>query len=144
MPGKSPSVIDLAGAERAELEARSRGDTSPHRTVVRAKIVLLARQGPGNDRIAGGLDAPRRIVSQWRRRFDIQRLAGLEEPPRSGRPARCSRPPLLPPIWWWRSRRWPVSCRVVEACPGRAGQSPNRAQLFGRGARPNSWARFGD
>jgi len=86
MPRKSPYVIDLAMEERAELEARSKDYTSPHRNVVRAKIVLLASQGLGNDRIAARLDTPRQIVSKWRRRFYVQRLAGLEEQPRSARP----------------------------------------------------------
>jgi hypothetical protein len=34
-----------------------------------------------NDAIAARLDTPRQIVSKWRRRFHLQRLAGLEEQP---------------------------------------------------------------
>jgi hypothetical protein len=90
MPRKSPYVIDLSNGERAELEARSKDYTSAHRNVVRAKIVLLASRGLGNDRIAARLDMPRQIVSKWRRRFCLQRLAGLEDQPRSGRPTRFS------------------------------------------------------
>ena len=90
MPRKSPYVINLTEQERAELEVRSREYTSPHRDVVRAKIVLLASQGLGNDRIAARLDMPRQIVSKWRQRFYNQRLPGLEEQPRGGRPARFS------------------------------------------------------
>ena len=90
MPRKSPYVIDLTKGERAELEALSKDYTSPHRNVVRAKIVLLAGQGLGNDRIAARLDMPRQIVSKWRRRFYIRRLAGLDDQPRGGRPARYS------------------------------------------------------
>jgi transposase-like protein len=120
MPRRSPYVIDLTKGERAELEARSRDYTSPYRDVVRAKIVLLASQGLGNDRIAARLDMPRQIVSKWRRRFYSHRLSGLDEQPRGGRPARFS-----PQVSWLRSRRWLVSCRVVEACRYLAGQSPN-------------------
>ena len=90
MPRKSPYVINLTEQERAELEARSREYTSPYRDVVRAKIVLLASQGLGNDRIAARLDMPRQIVSKWRQRFYSQRLSGLEEQSRGGRPARFS------------------------------------------------------
>jgi transposase-like protein len=90
MPRKSPFVIDLTTRERAELESRSRDYTSPYRDVVRAKIVLLAGHGLGNERIAARLDMSRQIVSKWRQRFYFQRLAGLEEQPRGGRTARFS------------------------------------------------------
>jgi len=96
MPRQSPYEIRLSKAERAELLARSRCYTSRYRDVIRAKIVLLASTGMANDAIAARLDIPRQIVSKWRRRFHIQRLAGLEEQPRGGRsgrfsPPRCSR-----------------------------------------------------
>ena len=58
----------------------------PYRDVVRAKMVLLAAQGLGNDQIAARLDSRREIVAKWRKRFFEQRLAGLEELPRRGRP----------------------------------------------------------
>ena len=86
MPMRSPYVIHLTKREQADLIARSREYTSPHRDVVRAKIVLLASQGHGNASIAEHLDTPRQIVSKWRRRFHDERLAGLDELPRSGRP----------------------------------------------------------
>jgi Homeodomain-like domain len=66
--------------------------TSPYRDVIRAKIVLLAAEGLPNDRIAARLDLPRQIVSKWRKRFFQERLPGLEEQSRGGRPARF--PPL--------------------------------------------------
>jgi hypothetical protein len=49
MPRRSPFVIRLSAQERAELEARCKVYTSPYRDVMRAKIVLLASQGLGND-----------------------------------------------------------------------------------------------
>jgi len=54
---------------------------------MRAKVVLLAAKGYGNDEIAACLDSRREIVSKWRKRFFEERLAGLEERPRQGRPA---------------------------------------------------------
>src|SRR6266540_4649733 len=45
--------------------------------VVRAKIVLYAAEGLGNDKIAARLDTPRQVVSKWRKRFFEHRLAGL-------------------------------------------------------------------
>jgi len=72
------------------LEAQARKYTSPYRDVIRAKIVLLASDGLRNDVIAARLDTPRQIVSKWRQRFFEERLAGLEEEPRGGHPARFS------------------------------------------------------
>jgi putative transposase len=57
---------------------------------LRAKIVLLAAIGLGNDEIGARLDTPRQIVSKWRQRFHRHRLAGLDEEPRGGRRARFS------------------------------------------------------
>jgi len=88
MPRKSPFIISLSDDERSELVRRSRQYTSPYRDVIRARIVLLASQGLANDIIAARLDTPRQIVSKWRRRFYAERLPGLEEQPRGGRPAR--------------------------------------------------------
>ena len=90
MPRHSPFRIRLTREERRELEARTRQYTSPYRDVIRAKLVLLAAEGLSNDVIAGRLDTPRQIISKWRHRFFDQRLAGLEEEPRGGRPARFS------------------------------------------------------
>lgn len=87
MPRRSPFSITLSSEERERLEAIGRTYTAPYRDVIRAKIVLFAAQGLRNDQIAERLDTPRQIVSKWRKRFFDQRLAGLEELPRRGRPA---------------------------------------------------------
>jgi hypothetical protein len=90
MPRPSPFVIHLSSTEKARLEAMARIYTSPYRDVIRAKIVLYAAQGLGNDQIAARLDTPRQIISKWRKRFFEGGLAGLEEQARGGRPARFS------------------------------------------------------
>lgn len=90
MPRRSPYVIKLSIAERIKLDEIARRYTSPYRDVIRAKIALYAAAGLGNDEIALRLDTPRQIVSKWRKRFFKERLAGLEERPRGGRPARFS------------------------------------------------------
>ena len=90
MPRRSPFTIRLTEQERAELEARCKEYTSPYRDVMRAKIVLLASKGLGNDQIAAQLGMPRQIASKWRRRFWVDRLLDLEERHRRGGPARFS------------------------------------------------------
>ena len=64
--------------------------TSPYFMVVRAKVILLASEGLENKEIADKVDMPRQIVSKWRKRFFEQRLAGLQDRPRRGRPCRFS------------------------------------------------------
>ena len=86
MPRHSPYRIDLAADERVVLTNRARSYTSPYCEVVRAKIVLLAADGLRNDEIATRLDTPRQVVSKWRKRFYEQRLIGLADLPRGGRP----------------------------------------------------------
>ena len=87
MSRKSPFAIRLSREERQVLEQRSRQYTLPYREVVRAKIVLLAAEGVENTDIGARLDLPRPVVSKWRQRFYRDRLAGLEERPRGGRPS---------------------------------------------------------
>jgi hypothetical protein len=49
-------------------------------------MILLAAEDRGNDEIAAALSIGRDVVSLWRKRFFHQRMAGLEERPRLGRP----------------------------------------------------------
>jgi hypothetical protein len=91
MPRKSPYEIMLSDNERIELNRRANKYTLPYFTVARAKMILLAAEGLENDEIALRLNTPRKVVSIWRKRFFEERLPGLEERPRPGRP------PVFPP-----------------------------------------------
>lgn len=86
MPRKSPFEISLSTPERLELERRACKYTLPYFQVLRAKMILLAAQGLSNDEIASSLSTRREVVSMWRKRFFEDRLAGLEERSRPGRP----------------------------------------------------------
>src|SRR6266700_5093258 len=86
MPRTSQYPITLTNSEKNTLDAIARKYTSPYFNVVRAKVILMAAQGLRNDQIAGRVSLPRQIVSKWRKRFFEERLEGLENLPRSGRP----------------------------------------------------------
>lgn len=86
MPRTSPFIIILSSMEERILVETSRKYTAPYAKVVRAKIVLFAAAGLDNDQIAELVDLPRRIVTKWRKRFYYERLDGLEDQPRCGRP----------------------------------------------------------
>lgn len=86
MPRHSPYSIKLTSSEKTALEGIAHRYTSPYFLVVRAKVVLMAARGLRNDQIADRVSLPRQIVSKWRKRFFEERLEGLENLPRSGRP----------------------------------------------------------
>ncbi len=87
MPRKSPYTIVLSDDERKELEKIASQYTSPYYLVVRAKSVLMAAQGLENKTIGERLSLPRQIVSKWRKRFFEERLDGITDRPRTGRPS---------------------------------------------------------
>ena len=86
MPRTSPFGIELSADEYEVLIRRANRYTLPYFEVIRAKMILMAATGMANDEIAARLDTRREVVSQWRKRFFKDRLAGLEERARPGRP----------------------------------------------------------
>ena len=91
MPRHSPYRIELTDDQRRVLESRARQYTLPYWQVARAQMVLLAARGLRNDQIAAQLSCRREVVSQWRKRFYEEGVAGLEDRPRRGKP------PAFPP-----------------------------------------------
>ena len=88
MAGRSRYVIELSVEERAELERRVACYTLPHIVVVRAKMILYAAEGEPTTEIARRLETAPRVVALWRKRFFEERLAGLDDRERTGRPRR--------------------------------------------------------
>lgn len=86
MPRVSPYRIVLSKGEIAELTRRANKYTLPYFQVVRARMILLAHQALSNEEIAERLNTRREIVSLWRKRFFEQRLQGLDDRQRPGRP----------------------------------------------------------
>jgi hypothetical protein len=88
MARKSAFVIVLSDEERAELERRVACYTLPHKVVQRAKMILYAAEGQSNAEIARRLETAAEVVGRWRKRFFEERLAGLDDRERAGRPRR--------------------------------------------------------
>src|SRR3954452_22224454 len=86
MPIATPVGIELTDDERAELESWERRRTSAQALALRSRIVLLAADGRNNTEIAERLGVHRPMVRKWRGRFAEQRLDGLTDEPRPGRP----------------------------------------------------------
>jgi transposase len=83
-----PAVIRLTDEEVKTLEEWTRRGTQEHRLVERARIILLAHAGQTNQQIAAGLHTRTARVSKWRQRFGAQRMEGLVDAARCGKPAK--------------------------------------------------------
>ncbi len=113
VPRTSRYVIELSAEERSELERRAREVTAPWRDVQRARMILYAAEGMADIEIAARLDCHPDSVRSRRRRFCQERLDGLQDMPRSGRPRR------FPPAAGRRGRRGGV--RVARPSGPAAG-----------------------
>jgi len=90
MPRVAP-VVSLDPAVRTALDQLVRSPSTSQGLAQRGRIVLAAAAGRTNQQIAGELDMPEVTVSKWRRGFAARGLEGLQDAPRSGRPAKHSR-----------------------------------------------------
>jgi transposase len=78
--------ITLSDEERETLSEWSRSGAGEHRKVERARVILLAADGLPAREIARRLKTRLARVSKWRQRFGENRLAGLEDATRPGKP----------------------------------------------------------
>ncbi len=76
--------------EKKALTNLANSRTAPYRKVQRARLVLMAGEGMSNTAIAQEVGLQRSMVIQWRKRFIEERVAGLEDRPRPGKPRRYS------------------------------------------------------
>jgi transposase len=78
---------ELSAEERTPIRRLSQSRTAAARTVERAQIIQLASEGLLVPAIAQRLSSGKDVVRQWLKRCNAQGLAGLQDRPRSGRPA---------------------------------------------------------
>jgi transposase len=80
--------VSVSREQQDDLERFARSRTLPAHLVERARIILRAVRGQDNLEIADEMGLCRQTVGIWRKRFVEQGQNGLEDRPRSGRPAR--------------------------------------------------------
>ncbi|MGW1729385.1 IS630 family transposase [Streptomyces sp. NPDC002306] len=85
-PGRRKSELVLSDDERAQLTRLARRAKTAQFLALRARIVLRCAEGGTNKQVAAELGLHEQSVSRWRARFVEQRLDGLIDEPRPGRP----------------------------------------------------------
>jgi len=86
MPGPAAPSVELTDDERAQLTTWTRRAKSANALAVRSRIVLAAADGLGNTAVAAKVGVEVGTARRWRVRFLAQRLEGLLDEPRPGRP----------------------------------------------------------
>ena len=92
MRGPKPPMLELADAERQELERLVRRHTTPQQLALRAQIVLAAADGANNSQIARQLDVSLDMVRRWRERWLVLQPASVDDLPLADRLTDAPRP----------------------------------------------------
>lgn len=84
--GRSVPALVLSDEERSFLECQARRHRAPRSLSDRCRIILRCADGLSNKATAAELGLSEHTVGKWRRRFLKDRLDGLLDEPRPGRP----------------------------------------------------------
>src|SRR5262249_29982032 len=82
--------IELSDEQRKQLKKLVSTGTGQARVLTRARIILLAAKGEGNQAIADALGVSWRTVIRIKARFKEEGLAAIQEHSRAGRPPRIT------------------------------------------------------
>lgn len=151
MPRGKAVAIELTEDEREALERNVRRRKSAHALSQRSRVVLLASEGLTNGAIAERVGLGSGTVGVWRNRFARDRLDGLFDEPRVGRPreigddqveavvvATLERKPDAATHWSTRSlaRKLGLSQSAVSRIWRAFGLQPHRTEVHQLSADP--------
>jgi putative transposase len=86
--GMSKSTFVLNAPERDELSARVRSRTLPTEDVRRSRLILMLADSNSYTVIQATLGCNRSYISQWKRRFERDGLAGLYSRHKGSKPTK--------------------------------------------------------
>lgn len=84
--GRPKATLTLTTDEVAQLHSLITARSIPHSLGTRARMIVLSHEGLSNGAIAEKLGVTEATVGKWRHRFIHDRLAGLHDELRPGRP----------------------------------------------------------
>ncbi len=84
--GRPKSALSINDEERTQLLSIVRSRSLPAALSQRARIVLACEREPSNKAVGAALGVGAHTVGKWRNRFITDRLGGLYDELRSGRP----------------------------------------------------------
>ena len=84
--GRPKAELTMSSDERAHLLAMTRSRSLPAALTLRAKLVLACEREANNAVVATRLGVGPHTVGKWRNRFIADRIEGLYDEMRSGRP----------------------------------------------------------
>ena len=156
---RKASPVILTPEEKEVLQSLAASRTAPHRQVQRSRLVLAAAAGKTNQAISEELGLGWRSVGIWRQRFVQERLAGLDDRPRPGKPRQysdadrlrvietaCTRKPAGETPWSVRTlaQATGVGRDTVHQILRQANLKPHRLGTFSRSTDPDFAAKVID
>ena len=90
MVGRQADLVVLSGEDRTFLEAQVWRHKAPRSLSDRCRMILLCAEGLQSKEVAERLGVHEHTVGKWRRRFVQDRIEGLTDEYRAGRPRTVS------------------------------------------------------
>jgi transposase len=151
-------TVELSTRDRNELLSWTRSPSLRAGLAQRARVVLLAADGVGTSEIVRRVGLSKPAVIGWKRRFVAEGIAGLDDRPKSGRPARIDPvaivlatlepPPHKLGVTHWSSRllaqQLGVSDFTVSTTWKKWGLQPWRVETFKFSTDPQLEAKIRD